>query len=127
MRLGGLLGAATEVCTVDLTLRESAQKMYAGEVGSMGVVAGAGLIGIFTERDLMKAVARGADVDRSTVGDWMTTSPDTFSPLTEVAEAAVWLLETGYRHLPVVDDDRLLGILSMRDVLAALVEPGGEE
>ena len=53
----------------------------------------------------------------------MTGSVDTFSPHVEVEEAALWLLESGYRHLPVVDGDRLLAILSIRDVLAAVVDP----
>ncbi len=127
MILGGLIGAVTETCTAELTLRQASQKMVAGEIGSMGVVAGPALIGIITERDLMRAVAQGADVDRATVGEWMTDPVDTFSPLIDVEEAAVWLLESGYRHLPVVEDGRLLGILSIRDLLAAVVEPGGTE
>jgi CBS domain-containing protein len=121
-----LIGGSVEVCTADETLRQAAQRMFVGDIGSMGVMAAGKLIGIITERDLMQAVATGADADLATVGDWMTTAVDTFSPVVEVDEAALWLLETGYRHLPVVDDDRLLAILSIRDVLAALVEPGGE-
>ncbi len=124
MRLEGLIGGPTETCGAHLTLRQAAQRMFAAEMGSMGVVAGPTLIGIITERDLLRAVAQGADADDTTVGDWMTSPVDTFSPLTEVEEAAVWLLETGYRHLPVVEDGRLLAILSMRDLLAAVVEPG---
>ncbi len=127
MRLGGLIGGPVEVCAVDRTLRQASQQMFAGDIGSMGVLAAGKLIGIITERDLMSAVAQGADVEVATVGEWMTASVDAFSPLVEVEEAAVWLLETGYRHLPVVEDDRVLAILSIRDVLAALVEPSEGE
>lgn len=123
MRLGELIGGTTEVCGGDLLLRDAARRMVAGEMGSMGVIAGGKLVGIITERDLMKAVARGADPDAVSVDDWMTGSVDTFSPHVEVEEAALWLLESGYRHLPVVDGDRLLAILSIRDVLAAVVDP----
>ena len=123
MRLGELIGGTTEVCGGDLSLRDAAQRMVAGEMGSMGVMAGGNLVGIITERDLMKAIARGADPNLATVDEWMTGSVDTFSPHVEVEEAALWLLETGYRHLPVVDEDRLVAVLSIRDVLAAVIDP----
>jgi CBS domain-containing protein len=123
VRLGELIGGTTEVCSGDLSLRDAARRMVAGEMGSMGVMVGARLVGIITERDLMKAIARGVDPDAATVDEWMTASVDTFSPHVEVEEAALWLLETGYRHLPVVEDERLAGILSMRDILAAVVNP----
>ena len=124
VRLGDLIGGSTEVCSGDLSLRDAAQGMVAGEMGSMGVLTGGKLVGIITERDLMKAIARGADPDTAIVEEWMTSTVDTFSPHVEVEEAALWLMETGYRHLPVVDGDRLVAVLSIRDVLAAVVDPG---
>ena len=54
----------------------------------------------------------------------MTTDPDVFSPEIEVREAALWLMETGYRHLPVVEKGDLLGIVSVRDVMWVLTGPG---
>lgn len=123
VQIAGLIGGATEVCGGELTLRDAARQMAAGEMGSLGVTAGGKLIGIFTERDLMRAVASGADPETAIVDEWMTSPVDTFSPHVEVEEAALWLLETGYRHLPVVEDDRLLAILSIRDVLGAVVDP----
>ena len=127
MRLGELIGGAVEVCSPDLKLRQASQQMAVGDIGSMGVMAAGRLMGIITERDLMGAVAQGIDVDVATVGEWMTSPVDTFSPLVDVEEAAMWLLETGYRHLPVLEDGRLLAILSIRDVLAAVVEPDSRQ
>ena len=90
--------------------------------GSLGVVDGMKLLGLITERDLVRAIANGADLDRVTVSSFMSRDPDIFSPEFDVWEAAEWLAESGYRHLPVVEDGALLGIISVRDLLLALVE-----
>jgi CBS domain-containing protein len=55
----------------------------------------------------------------------MTEYPDSFTPEMEVNEAADWMLATGYRHLPVVEGKSVLGVISIKDVLWALTEPGG--
>jgi CBS domain-containing protein len=89
--------------------------------GSLGVVDGMKLLGLITERDLVRAMASGADLDQSTVSSFMSRDPDIFSPEFDVWEAAEWLAESGYRHLPVVEDGTLLGIISIRDLLLALV------
>ena len=90
--------------------------------GSLGVVDGMKLLGLITERDLVRAMANGADLDQVTVSSFMSRDPDIFSPEFDVWEAAEWLAESGYRHLPVVEDGALLGIISVRDLLLALVE-----
>ena len=54
----------------------------------------------------------------------MTPDPDVLSPEVEVRDAADWLLATGYRHLPVVEGGRLLGVVSIKDILWAVKEPG---
>jgi CBS domain-containing protein len=77
------------------------------------------VIGILTDRDVVRAVSEGAD-PADAVTAWMTGSPDTVSPDVSVSEAADWLLETGYRHLPVTTGEELLGIVDIRDVLWAL-------
>ena len=89
--------------------------------GSLGVVDGMKLLGLITERDLVRAMANGADLDQTTVSSFMSRDPDIFSPEFDVWEAAEWLAESGYRHLPVVEDGTLLGIISVRDLLLALV------
>lgn len=95
--------------------------------GSLGVVDGMKLLGLITERDLVRAMANGADLDQMTVSSFMSRDPDIFSPEFDVWEAAEWLAESGYRHLPVVEDGALLGIISVRDLLLALVEDDGDD
>jgi CBS domain-containing protein len=70
-------------------------------------------------------MANGVDLDQMTVSSFMSRDPDIFSPEFDVWEAAEWLAESGYRHLPVVEDGALLGIISVRDLLLALVEDDG--
>lgn len=123
MKLRDLIENSAETMSPASTLREAAVAMVAGEVGSMGVIDDGALIGILTERDILDAVAMGVDFDQAVVGNHMTRNPDVFSPDTDVAQVAEWLLETGYRHVPVVDDD-ISAILSIRDILAALIDPG---
>lgn len=95
--------------------------------GSLGVVDGMKLLGLITERDLVRAMANGADLDQVTVSSFMSRDPDIFSPEFDVWEAAEWLAESGYRHLPVVEDGALLGIISVRDLLLALVEDDDDD
>jgi len=89
-------------------------------VSAVAIVDRSGMIGICTDRDLAAAVAREAGSDTLVV-DAMTESPDTVGPDVAVVDAAAWMLETGYRHLPVVEDGELLGIVDIRDVLWILV------
>jgi CBS domain-containing protein len=92
-----------------------AQRMVDRNVGAVLVVDGR-LAGIMTERDLMKAVARGLVAD-AVVRDCMTPHPDTIAPDDTIEHAAVLMIHGGYRHLPVVDGDDLVGILSIRDLV----------
>jgi CBS domain-containing protein len=95
--------------------------MTAAGHGSLGVVEGTHLVGLVTERDIVRAVAGGIDPDTTTVSAVMSAEPDVFSPENDVWEAAEWLAEAGYRHLPVIEDGLLLGIVSVRDLLVAIV------
>jgi len=91
-------------------------------LGSLAVVEGMALLGLITERDLRRVVADGTAVDMP-VSSMMSGDPDTFDPDLDVWDAAAWIAESGYRHLPVVDDEgALLGVVSVRDLLKALVD-----
>ena len=122
MNLETLVGGGAEVVGPEATLKEVAQSMVKSGVGSVGVVDGHELVGILTERDILRAVADEVNLDAELAESFMTPAPDTFAPDVDVEEAASWLIETGYRHLPVMRDGELLGIASIRDLLWAMVE-----
>jgi CBS domain-containing protein len=96
--------------------------MEGSDIGSLAVVEGRDLVGLITERDIRRSVAEGIELG-TTVSSIMSSDPDTFDPDLDVWDAAAWISESGYRHLPVVDDEGvLLGVVSVRDLLKALVE-----
>ncbi len=99
------------------TLGEAAQRMVEQRVGSAVVLEHGRLIGILTERDLLRAVAGRVHSSDARVREWMTGDPVVASETTSAGEAARTMLEHGFRHLPVVEDDRMLGIVSLRDVM----------
>ena len=99
------------------TVAEAAARMSRQGVGSTVVVDDGRPTGILTERDLIRLAAAGADPTSSKVSEWMTETPDTIDPHEDVTEAFRTLTEHGYRHLPVVIDGRLTGIVSIRDLM----------
>ncbi len=121
MKLHGLVGGRAEVCGPETTLQDAAEAMLDAGVGSIAVIDGHRLTGILTERDLLRAAAEGVDPGVEAVRDWMTADPDVTSPESEVRDAAKWMLEIGYRHLPVMEDNELLGIVSIKDLLWVLL------
>lgn len=124
MHVRNLLAGFVASCPPSIALREAARAMDAAAIGSVAVMDGEDLVGIFTERDLLHALAVGADPDQERTGDWMTPDPDTVQPDLEVDEAADWMMATGHRHLPVTDEGgALLGIISIKDVLWAMTDP----
>lgn len=115
-----------EVVSLDpgATLRSAALAMQKKEVGSVAILVDDALEGILTERDILNAVADGADFDGDPVSSHMTFLPDTFGPELSVSDAADWMLATGYRHLPIVEaSGRVVGMVSIKDVLWALTDP----
>lgn len=120
MHVGSLVGGSSEVIGREATLEQAADALIRLGIGSLAVVDGRSLAGIITERDIVRAVSEDADPATEVVGDWMSEAPDTIDPSVDVEEAAAWLLEVGYRHLPVMENDELIGIVSMRDLLWAI-------
>jgi CBS domain-containing protein len=98
-----------------------AQRMADRNVGAVLVLEDRRLAGIMTERDLMRAVARGLG-DDTVVGECMTRDPDTIAPDDTIEHAAVMMIHGGYRHLPVVAGDDVVGVLSIRDLVQVVVE-----
>lgn len=121
MKLGALVSGSATVIGSEANLGDVADALVRDGVGGLGVIVDRQLVGIITERDLVRAIAAGADPETELVADWMAEAPDVFPPDTDVAEAGRWLLEMGYRHMPVMADGELLGIVSIRDLLEALL------
>jgi CBS domain-containing protein len=114
---------ATDLLTVETTtpLAAAAREMNDRGVGAVLVLAGDRLQGIFTERDVLRAVARGR-VDDATVGDFMTPHPETIEPDDTTEHAAVLMIHGGFRHLPVVETGTVVGILSIRDLMRSVLD-----
>lgn len=111
-----------EVVTVDraASVEDAAGEMLRSGVGSLAVVDDDQLQGILTERDIVRCAASGQLAVDATIEEWMTPYPDSFLPDMAVSEAADWMLAAGYRHLPVTERDRLIGMVSIKDILWAL-------
>ena len=104
-----------------LTLTEVAKRMVDKDVGAVLVMEGERLVGILTERDVLRAVARGID-DSTTVADYMTRNPETLEPDESTEHAAVLMIHGGFRHLPVTEGDEVVGMLSIRDLMRVVLE-----
>ena len=100
----------------DDRLGEAAKRMVARAVGAVLVLDGERLEGILTERDLMRAVAGGYS-DEARVAEWMTRHPETIDATDDTDHAASIMIHGGFRHLPVVDEGRVAGIISIRDLM----------
>jgi CBS domain-containing protein len=98
------------------SLREAAERMWRQQTGSLLVTEAGRLTGIITERDVLRAVALGADPDRSTVDEFMTADVYTVPPTMPLQQAAREMAVRWIRHLPVIDGTTVLGVVSMRDV-----------
>lgn len=98
------------------TLRAAAELMWRQQTGSVLVTDGGHLAGIVTERDVLRAVASGMDLEKTTVEDAMTAEVFTVSPEMQLRDAAREMAVRWIRHLPVVGNGRLAGVVSMRDV-----------
>ena len=98
------------------TFAAVAMTLHDNAISSVVVMEGDSPAGIITERDLVNLVAEGQDPKTTEAGSRMTTNLDTVSSRTDVAEAAEHMARLRIRHLPVVDDGRLVGIISIRDL-----------
>jgi CBS domain-containing protein len=102
-------------------LSQVAQRMVERDVGAVLVMRGAELAGILTERDVLRAVAAGIR-DDTLVSDWMTSDPETMEPGDTTQHAAVLMIHGGFRHLPLVEGDDVVGMLSIRDLMRVVLD-----
>ena len=119
--IGDVMTKDVVTLSSDSTVTDAAQVMVRGGFGSVVVVHGRMLLGILTERDVLRAAASEDDLRSASVERWMTPDPDTSEPDLDTEEAAGLMLSRGYRHLPVVVDGDLVGMVRLRDVLSARI------
>jgi CBS domain-containing protein len=105
----------------ELPLEEAAKRIDERHVGAALVLDGARLVGILTERDILRAVAAGR-VEGTTVADWMTSHPETIEPSETTGQAAALMIHGGFRHLPVVEGGAAIGIISIRDLMRHVLD-----
>jgi len=112
----GLLSVAPDTALTDV-----AADMNERRVGAAVVLEGDALLGILTERDVLRAVGEGR-VDGTNVADWMTRHPETIEPSESTDTAATLMIHGGFRHLPVVEDGKVVGIVSIRDLMRIVLD-----
>ena len=118
--VGEVMARSLLTLTADATLAAAAAEMASRSVGSALVVDGDRLVGIITERDVLRAVGSGS-VDGK-VGDWMTRQPETVDADESTQQAGVVMIHGGFRHLPVLDGGKPVGIVSIRDLMRVVLE-----
>ena len=108
---------STRLLTIEPSqaLQEAAHQMADRRVGAIRVTEGGRLVGILTERDVLRAVGKGTI--EGSVADWMTRDPMTVGPDATNGEAAMLMIHGGFRHVPICDHDQLVGIVSIRDLM----------
>jgi len=120
MRVSEIMTNAAVTDASDDTLAEAARKMWHQQTGSLLVVDGEDLVGIVTERDILRAAATGTKLDQARISEVMTKDLVTVNPGTSLREAAKVMADKWIRHLPVLDNGKLVGVLSQRDLAGVL-------
>jgi CBS domain-containing protein len=122
MEIDSLITRAVLTVSEGDSLRDAAVWMMERGVGSAVVLTDGKPSGIVTDRDALRAIARGKDAGTLTVGDLLPGKLTTVLPTLEVLDAARVMRDRGFRHLVVVDEsDDLVGVFSMRDLVVGLL------
>jgi CBS domain-containing protein len=119
VRISEVMTEAAVTDRPDDSLAQAARKMWEQQTGSLLVLEGAELLGIITERDVLKAVASGTPLD-TPVSEVMSKDLITVEPTTSLREAAAIMSDKWIRHLPVLEVGKLVGIVSQRDLAGVL-------
>jgi CBS domain-containing protein len=98
------------------TVGEALSLMAQNRIGSALIMEGGKLIGIFTERDTVRAISHSHDAPAHEVSSWMTSDPIVVTPDVDVDVALRIMLDKGFRHLPVVVAGDVVGMVSIRDL-----------
>ncbi len=126
MRIADVLknkGAAVSTITPDMIVSELLSSLVARNVGAMVVVSSAGLVGIVSERDVVRKLhEHGADMLDRPISEIMTTRVITCTPSDSVDSLSGLMTTNRVRHVPVVEDGQLVGIVSIGDVVKTRME-----
>lgn len=122
MKVSEIMTKATVTDKAADSLAEGAARMWNAQTGSLLVMDGGNLLGIVTERDLLRSVANGQDPKTTQLKDVMRTDVITVGPQTTLKDAARLMATKWIRHLPIVDGGRVVGIVSQRDLTGVLAE-----
>jgi CBS domain-containing protein len=106
----------------DESVQVAINRMLEENVGAVAVCEGQRLVGIFTERDVLRLAGNGSPFGELKMADVMTKRVLTLTPDVDIAEAAKLMQQKQIRHVPVVEGENLLGMVGIRDVLGALVQ-----
>jgi citrate synthase len=117
MLVRDLMSSPVITCKPEASLADAARTMAGAEVGSVIVSDASGVRGILTERDLLRAASLGVDPDSELVSRWMTSKPDVLGPDEDVGRLLADWTRRPYRHLPVVQQGSVVGVVSLRDLL----------
>jgi CBS domain-containing protein len=115
-RVENAMSREVRTACADATVHEAAQLMAQHNVGCLVVVKGRSLMGIFTERDIVRALSHDVAAASQQIAQWMTREPETIAPTATINEARRRMLRGKFRHLPVTEGDSVVGIVSMRDL-----------
>jgi CBS domain-containing protein len=122
--LGEIMSREVLAAAPGASVSEVAGDMLRRRVGSAVVTGGSMLLGILTERDVLRAAASGVDLTSSAVSEWMTLDPATADPSMDAERAIEVMMSGGFRHLPVLQDGSLVGVVSLRDLVRTRVARG---
>lgn len=127
MKVSDLMTPAALCDSPDDVLTKASAKMWQQQTGSLLIIEEGRLIGIVTERDVLRVVAEGTNPNAVTLREVMTGNPVTIPPDTKLRDAAGIMFDKWFRHLPVVTQQGdVVGIISLRDLLSLLAQ-GMEE
>ena len=122
MQIGGVMRVKLVTARPDEPAGEAIRRMLAANIGSIVVCDDNAPVGIFTERDVLKLAGDGVDFESVPLRQAMTPRPLTIGVGDNILDAAQLMAERKIRHLPVVEDGNLVGVVSMRDVFGYLAE-----
>ncbi len=117
--IGSVMRTSVASIQPEVTLRRAAAELARAEVGTLAIMDEDAVVGMVSERDIVRALATGADPDEALVASVMSRQPRYLTLGDDVASAVDIMAAAGIRHLPVVDDGELVGIVSIRDLAKA--------